>query len=91
MAEGKRKKKWITSAIKHPGREKERAKEHGISTHAQMEKDKKSDNPSLAKAGALGLRLSAGSKARANRRQHSGSSERTKRLYDNPRSSARKD
>lgn len=61
MAEGK-KKKWIKSAVKHPGREKERAKEHGVSTHEQMEKDAHSSNPSLRGAGRLGLRLSKMSK-----------------------------
>jgi hypothetical protein len=51
------KKKWIQSAIKHPGREKDRAKEHGVSTHQQMVSDSHSDNPSLRSAGKLGLRL----------------------------------
>lgn len=91
VAEGKRKKKWISGAVKHPGRETERAKRHGISVHEQMERDSHSKDASLRGAGNLGLRLSAGSKARARQHHHSGSSERTKRLYDNPRSKARKD
>jgi len=52
-------KKWIAGVIKHPGREKKRAEEHGISTHEQMERDAHSSNPSLRGAGKLGLRLSA--------------------------------
>lgn len=52
------KKKWIKSAIKHPGRETQRAKEHGISTHEQMVQDSHSKNKSLRAAGNLGLRLS---------------------------------
>lgn len=51
-------KKWISKAIKHPGRETERAKEHGISTHEQMVRDSHSSNKSLRAAGNLGLRLS---------------------------------
>lgn len=55
----KMKKKWISGAIKHPGRETKRAKEHGISTHEQMVRDSHSKNASLRGAGKLGLRLSA--------------------------------
>jgi hypothetical protein len=50
---------WIAGAIKHPGREKARAKHNGVSTHTQMVRDAKSPNKSLAAAGRLGLRLSA--------------------------------
>lgn len=50
--------KWISKAIKHPGRETERAKHNGISTHEQMERDSHSPNKSLRSAGNLGLRLS---------------------------------
>lgn len=57
-------KKWIAGAIKHPGREKKRAKEHGVSTHTQMVQDSKSGDSSLASAGRLGLRLSAMSKGK---------------------------
>ncbi len=60
--------KWISKAIRHPGREKERAREHGISTHEQMERDAHSKDPSLRAAGRLGLRLSAMSKGRATKR-----------------------
>jgi hypothetical protein len=56
------KKHWIKGAIKHPGRETRRAKEHGVSTHEQMESDSHSKNKSLAAAGRLGLALSAKSK-----------------------------
>jgi hypothetical protein len=52
-------KKWISGAIKHPGRETRRAKEHGVSVHEQMEADAHSNDPSLRGAGNLGLRLSA--------------------------------
>jgi hypothetical protein len=55
-------KKWIDKAIKRPGRETRRAKEHGVSTHEQMERDSHSKNKSLASAGRLGLALSAKSK-----------------------------
>jgi len=52
-------KKWISKAIRHPGRETARAKANGVSVHQQMERDSKSPNKSLAAAGRLGLRLSA--------------------------------
>ncbi len=61
--------KWIAGAIRHPGREKARAKEHGISTHEQMERDAHSSNPSLERAGNLGLRLSGMSKSREERKR----------------------
>ena len=51
-------KRWIAKAIKRPGRMTRRAKEHGRSTHEQMEKDKHSSDPSLRAAANLGLRLS---------------------------------
>lgn len=50
-------KKWIASAIKHPGAEKRAAAKAGMSTHEYMEKHK--DDPGKAGARArLGLRLS---------------------------------
>lgn len=55
-------KKWISGAIKHPGRETARAKANGISTHEQMVKDSHSKNASVRGAGSLGLRLSKMSK-----------------------------
>lgn len=51
---------FIKRAIKHPGRERKRAAEHGISVHAQMERDSHSSDPSLRGAGQLGLRLTDG-------------------------------
>lgn len=68
-----KKKHWIKSAIKHPGRETERAKRNGVSVHAQMEKDSHSSDPSVRGAGKLGLRLSG-------MRKHKS------KLYDHPRS-----
>ena len=50
-------KKWIAGAVKRPGRETRRAKEHGISVHEQLERDAKSKNKSLRGAGQLGLRF----------------------------------
>jgi hypothetical protein len=76
MAE-KKKKHFIKQAIKHPGREIERAKRNGVSVHEQMEKDAHSKNPSLRGAGQLGLRLSSMS----HKRKHKS------KLYDHPRSS----
>jgi hypothetical protein len=58
-------KKWIGSAIKHPGREKRRAAKNGVSVHQQMERDARSSNPSVRGAGKLGLRLSAMSKKKS--------------------------
>lgn len=52
--------KFIKSAIKHPGRMKRLAKEHGVSTHEEMERDKHSKNKSLRSAANLGLRLTGG-------------------------------
>lgn len=57
MAEKKKKKHWISGAIKHPGIEQKRAAEHGISTHEQLERDAHSDNPTLRGRGNLGLRF----------------------------------
>lgn len=51
--------KFISKAIKHPGRETRRAAEHGISVHEQLVRDSHSKNASLRGAGQLGLRLSA--------------------------------
>lgn len=51
-------KKWISKAIKHPGRMQNAAKRAGMSTHAYMEKHK-GDSGSLGSAARLGLRLSA--------------------------------
>lgn len=59
------KKKWIKSAIKHPGRETARAKRAGVSVHEQMEKDSHSSSPSLRGAGKLGLRLSGMARKRS--------------------------
>ena len=56
--------KWIQKAIRHPGIEKKRAAEHGISTHEQLERDAHSSNPTLERRGNLGLRLSAMAKKR---------------------------
>ena len=47
------KKGWISKSIKHPGIEKKRAKEHGISTHEQLERDAHSSNPTERKRAAL--------------------------------------
>ena len=62
MAKGKRKKgnlfgKAPGKVVKHPGIEKARAKRNGISTHAQLEKDAHSSNPTRKKQGELGLRF----------------------------------
>lgn len=51
-------KKWIKSAIKHPGAEKAAAKRAGMSTHEYMEKHKHDSGKAGARA-RLGLRLSA--------------------------------
>ena len=48
---------WIQKAIKHPGRMKNLAAKHGVSTHEEMEKDK-SKGGSLGRAARLGLTLS---------------------------------
>ena len=52
-------KDFESGAVKRPGREKRRAKEHGISVHAQLERDSHSSNRSLRGAGLLGLRFEA--------------------------------
>jgi hypothetical protein len=66
-------KKWIGKAIKRPGRETERAKRSGVSTHEQMEQDSHSSNASLRAAGNLGLRLSGMNKGGAKKRSWYGS------------------
>lgn len=55
-------KHWISKAIKHPGRETERAKANGVTTHQQEVKDSHSKDKSVRGAGSLGLRLSKMSK-----------------------------
>lgn len=51
---------WIKKAVSHKGIEIKRAKEHGISTHEQLEKDSDSSNPTLRGRGNLGLRFERG-------------------------------
>lgn len=51
--------------ITHPGVEKERAKENGVSTHEQLERDSHSSNKTLRARGNLGLALSKSAKRRA--------------------------
>lgn len=48
---------FIQRAIKRPGRMKRGAKRAGMSTHAYMEKEKHSSDPSMRSAANLGLRL----------------------------------
>ena len=56
-------KKWIQSAISHPGIEQRAAERAGMSTHAYMEKHK--DDPGKAGQRArLGLRLEAMNRGR---------------------------
>lgn len=52
------KKRWISSAIRHPGAERNAAKRAGMSTHAYMEKHKGDSGKAGARA-RLGLRLEA--------------------------------
>lgn len=52
------KKKWISSAIKHPGAEKRAAARAGESTHQYMEEHKHDPGKAGSRA-RLGLRLSA--------------------------------
>lgn len=51
--------------IKHPGVEIEKAKENGVSTHQQLEKDSHSSNAKTRARGNLGLALSKSAKRRA--------------------------
>ena len=51
---------FIQKAIKHPGREKARAAQNGVSVHEQLETDSHSSDPSLRSAGNLGLRFEKG-------------------------------
>lgn len=61
---------WESSAVKRPGRETRRAKEHGISVHQQLERDSHSSNPSLRGAGLLGLRFQAQAHAKVKAKVH---------------------
>ena len=54
-------KKWIASAIKHPGRMKRAAAKAGVSTQTYM-REHAGDSGSLGAAARLGLRLSRMSK-----------------------------
>ena len=51
---------FIQGAIKHKGRETERAHASGRSVHQQMEHDSHSKDPSLRSAANLGLRMTGG-------------------------------
>lgn len=51
-------KKWISKAVKHPGRMKRAAAKAGMSTRSYMEKHK-DDSGSTGAAARLGLRLEA--------------------------------
>lgn len=53
------------SHIRHPGVEKKRAKEHGISTHEQLVRDSHSSNKTLRARGNLGLALAKSARRRA--------------------------
>jgi hypothetical protein len=48
---------WIKAAIKHPGRMKNLAKKHGISTQQELQRDK-SKGGSLGHAARMGITLS---------------------------------
>lgn len=48
---------WISKVVKHPGIEKQRAKENGVSTHEQLERDARSSSPTIRGRGNLGLRF----------------------------------
>lgn len=61
---------FIKKAIKHPGIEKKRAREHGISTHQQLERDAHSTNPTLRGRGELGLRFEKGGDLHKKRADH---------------------
>ena len=50
-------KKWLGSAIKHPGALTREAKENGVSKMEQAEKDAKSSDPHIRGRGLLGERL----------------------------------
>lgn len=73
--------KFIKKAIKHPGIEKERARENGISTHQQLERDAHSDNPTLRGRGELGLRFEKGGDLHHGARKSKSSAERMKSRY----------
>ena len=51
------KKKWIGSAVKHPGALTAAAQRHGVSKLQEAEEESKSSNPSIRGRGALGLRF----------------------------------
>ncbi len=51
---------FLQAAIRHPGIEKKKAADAGISTHAQLEKDSQSSNASVRGRGLLGLRFQRG-------------------------------
>ena len=53
-------KRFIQSAIKHPGALTQAARESGRSKRAEAEKESHSSNPSIRGRGALGLRFMRG-------------------------------
>lgn len=48
---------WIKSAVKHPGALKRAAKQHGLSTKQEAEKESHSSNPKIRSRGNLGKRF----------------------------------
>ncbi len=50
-------KKWIQSAVKHPGALTRAAQQHGVSKLQEAEKESHSSNPSIRARGALGKRF----------------------------------
>lgn len=51
------KKKWIGSAVRHPGALTEAAKRHGVSKKEEAERESHSSNPKIRSRGNLGKRF----------------------------------
>jgi len=73
-------KKFLKSAIKHPGRVKKAAARAGISVHQEAEQMAHSSNKSVRGAGALALRFQKGGDLhnRPKHKRHGGRGKRSR-------------
>jgi hypothetical protein len=60
MAKGKKPKRWIGSAVEHPGALTRAAAHHGVSKLQEAERESHSSNPSIRARGILGKRFITG-------------------------------
>lgn len=57
LLDGRKPKKWIGNAVKHPGALTEAAARHGVSKLQEAERESHSDDPHIRSRGLLGKRF----------------------------------